>query len=77
MIKIAETEEEIRQCFPIMAELRPRFTDETGVCRTSKTASWKITTSAWFFLMTKELKQSAESESANGWLAENIWKSKI
>ncbi|MCD9185896.1 MAG: GNAT family N-acetyltransferase [Pyrinomonadaceae bacterium] len=28
MIKIAETEEEIRKCFPVMAELRPHFTDE-------------------------------------------------
>ncbi|HQU85199.1 MAG TPA: GNAT family N-acetyltransferase [Pyrinomonadaceae bacterium] len=29
MIKIAETDEEIRKCFPVMAELRPHFTDET------------------------------------------------
>jgi GNAT superfamily N-acetyltransferase len=28
MIKIAETAEEIRKCFPVMAELRPHFTDE-------------------------------------------------
>lgn len=28
MIKIAETEEEIRKCFPVMAELRPHFTNE-------------------------------------------------
>lgn len=28
MIKIAESEEEIRKCFPIMTELRPHFTDE-------------------------------------------------
>lgn len=28
MIKIAETEEEIRKCFLVMAELRPHFTDE-------------------------------------------------
>lgn len=28
MIKIAETDEEIRKCFPVMSELRPHFTDE-------------------------------------------------
>jgi GNAT superfamily N-acetyltransferase len=28
MIKIAETESEIRRCFPVIAELRPHFTDE-------------------------------------------------
>jgi GNAT superfamily N-acetyltransferase len=28
VIKIAETEEEIRKCFPVMAELRPHFTSE-------------------------------------------------
>lgn len=28
MIKIAETDEEIRKCFPVMAELRPHFTSE-------------------------------------------------
>jgi GNAT superfamily N-acetyltransferase len=28
MIKIAETELEIRKCFPVMAELRPHFTDK-------------------------------------------------
>lgn len=28
MIKIAETDEEIRKCFPVMAELRPHFASE-------------------------------------------------
>jgi GNAT superfamily N-acetyltransferase len=28
MIKIAETDEEICKCFPVMAELRPHFTSE-------------------------------------------------
>lgn len=29
MIKIAETDEEIRRCFHVMAELRPHFTSES------------------------------------------------
>ena len=28
MIKIAQTDEEIRNCYPVMAELRPHFTHE-------------------------------------------------
>ncbi|MEK7724331.1 MAG: hypothetical protein AAB336_08300 [Acidobacteriota bacterium] len=36
MIKIAETEEEIRKCFPVMAELRPHFTNEDAFLKQVK-----------------------------------------
>lgn len=36
MIKIAETEEEIRECFPVMAELRPHFANEDSFLKQVK-----------------------------------------
>lgn len=39
MIKIAETDEEIRKCFPVMAELRPHFTNEDDFVKQVKRQS--------------------------------------
>ena len=36
MIKIAETDDEIRKCFPVMTELRPHFTDEESFLKQVK-----------------------------------------
>jgi GNAT superfamily N-acetyltransferase len=39
MIKIAETDDEIRKCFPVMAELRPHFSDEESFLKQVKSQS--------------------------------------